>query len=108
MKEMTRRREMALKDFDRRLKIVTINECQFDELYEKCDNKALKEEIELEIETTFMDPRSFYFGGRVNAIVLLEELQREEFEMKYFDFTSLYPSVMKTERYPLGKFFFFV
>jgi len=40
--------------------------------------------------------------GRVNAVVLIKECKQEE-EIKYFDFTSLYPAVMKKERYPLGK-----
>jgi len=36
-------------------------------------------------------------------VVLLKECSEEE-EIKYFDFTSLYPAVMKKEKYPLGKF----
>ncbi len=39
--------------------------------------------------------------GRVNAVVLLKECKSNE-EIKYMDFTSLYPSEMKKGKYPLG------
>jgi DNA polymerase type B, organellar and viral len=105
MREMTRRRELALKELVPHFTFVSINECEFDEMYNNDENKVLKEQLDLEIETTFMQPRSFYFGGRVNAIVLKDKCQ-PGFEMKYNDFTSLYPAVMKTERYPLGNFIY--
>jgi len=35
-------------------------------------------------------------------VVLLKECALDE-EIKYFDFTSLYPAVMKKEAYPIGK-----
>jgi len=38
----------------------------------------------------------------VNAVVLLKECKDDE-EIKYYDFTSLYPAVMKKEQYPLGR-----
>jgi len=47
------------------------------------------------------------FLGRVNATVLLKECSNDE-EIKYFDFTSLYPAVMKKEKYPLGEYLFFL
>jgi len=37
----------------------------------------------------------------VNAVVLLKECADDE-EIRYFDFTSLYPAVMKKEKYPIG------
>lgn len=102
---MTKRREKFLKEIaPRDFKFVSINECEFDEMYEKCCDSSMRKDLELEMETTFADARGFYFGGRVNAIVLLEECDPLNFEMKYFDFTSLYPAVMKAERYPFGEF----
>jgi hypothetical protein len=102
MKERTKRREMDLKSIAPDLRFVSINECEFDEMFKNTIDDSLKRQIQLEIETTFPDPRSFYFGGRVNAIVLREMCERG-FEMKYGDFTSLYPDVMKNERYGLGE-----
>jgi DNA polymerase type B, organellar and viral len=104
-KELTKRREMAIKKIRRDLKFVSINECEFDELYDKYEDTLLKEQLEIELDTTFLQPRDFYFGGRVNATVLHEECDRDNFEMKYYDFTSLYPDVMKNQRFPLGEFF---
>jgi hypothetical protein len=106
---MTKRRESELKRIAPEFVYKCINECEFDEMCKEMgktqETETLQEEIEKEIETTFIDPRSFYFGGRVNAIVLLEECE-PGFEMKYYDFTSLYPAVMKTEKYPLGNSFY--
>jgi hypothetical protein len=100
-REMTKRREMELKAIKPQYTYITINECQFDQMYKNIDTQTLLSEIEKEIETTFIHPRCFYFGGRVNAIVLLEECE-DGYELKYYDFTSLYPAVMKSEKYPLG------
>jgi len=47
------------------------------------------------------------FLGRVNATVLLKECSDDE-EIKYFDFTSLYPAVMKKEKYPLDELFSYI
>jgi hypothetical protein len=101
MKERTKRREVDLKKMAPNMRFVSINECEFDEMYKNLKDDSLKERIELEIKTTFPDPRSFYFGGRVNAIVLKDQCE-DGFEMKYMDYTSLYPSVMKNDRYGFG------
>lgn len=42
-----------------------------------------------------------YFGGRTNALVLHKKMEEGE-KAYYFDFTSLYPSVLKYQRYPVG------
>ena len=45
--------------------------------------------------------RDCYFGGRTNALTLHKEFSNNE-KGNYFDFTSLYPSVMKYKKYPIG------
>ncbi|XP_061170447.1 uncharacterized protein LOC133179772 [Saccostrea echinata] len=48
-----------------------------------------------------LDPRDSFFGGRTNAIRLHYKVQPGE-EIRYVDFTSLYPWTSKTCRYPVG------
>ena len=48
-----------------------------------------------------LDPRDSFFGGRTNAAKLFHEADPDE-DILYMDFTSLYPSVNKFARYPLG------
>ena len=43
-------------------------------------------------------PRDAFFGRRMNAI----ELHRHEADIRYVDFTSLYPRVCKYGLFPLG------
>jgi DNA polymerase type B, organellar and viral len=102
-KERTKRREIEIKNIEKDIKFVTINECDFDKQYDDINIKAAIDDITKEVETTFIEPRCFYYGGRVNAVVLLEECNPLTHEIKYYDFISLYPSVMKSEAYPLGK-----
>jgi hypothetical protein len=45
--------------------------------------------------------RDSYYGGRTNGIVLHKEMHQGERGL-YMDFTSLYPSVLKYEKYPVG------
>ena len=45
--------------------------------------------------------RDSYFGGRTNAIVLHREFPPNS-QGGYLDFCSLYPYVLKYERYPIG------
>jgi len=120
-KEMTKRKEIFLKKKFPDYKLITMQECDFDEMFKEDNYKEMLITINKEISTTFISPRSFYFGGklffrlkniffniflilgRVNAVVLIKECNVNE-EIKYFDFTSLYPAVMKKEAYPLGIF----
>ena len=48
-----------------------------------------------------IDAREAYFGGRTNAIKLHQTFTRD-FPGCYFDFCSLYPDVLKYNRYPIG------
>jgi hypothetical protein len=48
-----------------------------------------------------LDPRESFFGGRTNASKLYYSTQENE-QIKYVDFTSLYPWVNKYCQYPVG------
>ncbi|MET0103898.1 MAG: DNA polymerase, partial [Sedimenticola sp.] len=48
-----------------------------------------------------LDPRDSFFGGRTNASQLRYNTAGEE-QIKYVDFTSLYPWVNKYAEYPVG------
>ena len=48
-----------------------------------------------------LDPRESFFGGRTNASQLYYKVKENE-QVKYVDFTSLYPWVKKYCRYPVG------
>ena len=47
-----------------------------------------------------IDPRDAFFGGRVNGYKLFAKVGPGE-TVEYVDFTSLYPYVNKTKRYPI-------
>ena len=49
-----------------------------------------------------LDPRDSFFGGRTNALRLHYTVNSEEEEIRYVDFTSLYPFVNKYKEYPVG------
>ena len=48
-----------------------------------------------------LEPRNSFFGGRTNASKLHYKVKPGE-QVKYVDFTSLYPSVNKYAKYPVG------
>ena len=48
-----------------------------------------------------INPRDALFGGRTNALKLHHKCKPDE-QIKYCDFTSLYPYVQKYCRYPIG------
>ena len=48
-----------------------------------------------------LEPRDAFFGGRTNAVKLYKKVDEGE-KIKYVDFTSLYPTVNKYDRYPAG------
>jgi hypothetical protein len=48
-----------------------------------------------------IQPRQAFTGGRVNAITLFYEPKEGE-QIRYVDFTSLYPYVCKYARFPIG------
>lgn len=49
-----------------------------------------------------LQPRDAFFGGRTNAIKLFHDCEGTDDEIRYVDFTSLYPYVCKYGKYPIG------
>ena len=80
-------------------KVHSIWECEFDKLKENTERG--KEIIDSFQISPILSLRDAYFGGRTNAIVLDKEMKCEE-EGHYVDFTSLYPDVLKYQRYPVA------
>ena len=48
-----------------------------------------------------LNPRNAFFGGRTGAVALHAKAEDGE-EIRYIDVTSLYPSINKNARYPIG------
>ena len=48
-----------------------------------------------------LQPREVFFGGRTNVVQLHRTAALGE-EIRYYDYTSLYPWVNKNARYPVG------
>ena len=49
-----------------------------------------------------LDPREAYYGGRTNVVKLHHQCQNPGEEIRYVEFTSLYPWVNKNSFYPVG------
>ena len=49
-----------------------------------------------------LNPRDALFGGRTTPFKIYHKCNNEE-KIKYYDFTSLYPFVMKYGKYPIGQ-----
>lgn len=50
-----------------------------------------------------LNPRDAFCGGKTSAIKLYHHIDADKGEeLRYYDFTSLYPLVNKTGRYPVG------
>ena len=73
-------------------------ECQWDELCKTTFVKNFISDLKL-VEP--LEPREAFFGGRTGAIALHAVAQEGE-EIRYVDFTSLYPWVNKHCCYPIG------
>ena len=81
-------------------KVLSIWACEFEILVKS--KPAGLEGIMLEYEHVGrLDARESFFGGRTNSIKLHHKSGSDE-QIKYFDFTSLYPWANKYARYPLG------
>ena len=63
---MTKRREIFIKKKFPQYKFISIQECQFDKICKGSIYSELLIEVDEEIGTTFIHPRSFYFGGVYN------------------------------------------
>ena len=97
-----RYRETLLKE--KRLKelgyeLLTKWSCEFKIMLIK--NSTLKEYVD---NLKIMDPlniRDAYYGGRTNALCLYKKFEHEE-KGHYVDFCSLYPDVLKYQKFPIG------
>ena len=114
--------------FPNRSTVNSVNQCTMNELYQKtelftshlkgkgytvnekweCEFKnELKKDPQLEKfykqyePYTPIKPRDAFFGGRTNAIRLFHESKEDE-QIRYVDFTSLYPYVCKYAKLPVG------
>ncbi|XP_053382580.1 uncharacterized protein LOC128549597 [Mercenaria mercenaria] len=68
---------------------------------QKNQNSEMKRFIDNLDLTDRLDPREGFFGGRTNASKLFYQVDESE-QVKYVDFTSLYPWVNKYCQYPVG------
>ncbi|TPX53505.1 DNA-directed DNA polymerase [Powellomyces hirtus] len=78
-------------------KYVSISECAFE-----ADCSLLEYMINNDIDLEYtkpLDPRDAFFGGRTNASKLYYKCNPDE-QIKYCDFTSLYPYINATGEYP--------
>ena len=67
-------------------------------------NKRIKYYYKLRPELNInngVNIKNAFYGGRTNNIQFYQKVDGEEFRIRYLDFTSLYPFVLKTKQYPL-------
>jgi G:T-mismatch repair DNA endonuclease (very short patch repair protein) len=76
--------------------VTSIWSCEFAQL--KSQKPELVEHIDID---ECISLKECYFGGRTNALVLYKDFAPGE-KGYYLDFTSLYPAVLKYNRYPVG------
>ena len=81
------------------MKYVCISEHEFREIRQT--NPELRQFLQSSDVTDRLDPRDSFFGGRTNASQLYNKAKETE-QIKYVDFTSLYPFVNKTSECPVG------
>lgn len=86
-----------IKYLEKCVKIVQIWECEFD----KIKDDVLEKVKHNQTFSSPLLPREALFGGRTNALRLYYDAKDDE-EIRYVDFTSLYPYVQKYEEYPVG------
>ena len=81
--------------------VVTVWECQWERMKkEREDIKTFMDSLDF-VEP--MNSRDAFCGGRTNAVKLNHRADEENGEeIKYYDFTSLYPYVSKNSIYPVG------
>ncbi|KAL9970542.1 hypothetical protein ACROYT_G022936 [Oculina patagonica] len=86
---------------DKGYNVVTVWECEWERMKkEKEEIKAFLNDLDI-MEP--LNPRDAFCGGRTNAVKLYHQADEEnEEEIKYYDYTSLYPYVNKNSTYPIG------
>lgn len=86
---------------DKGYNVVEVWECEWDKV------KKEREEIKAYVDTLDivepLEPRDAFCGGRTNAVKLYHLADADNGEqLRYYDFTSLYPYVNKNSTYPEG------
>ncbi|XP_078380154.1 uncharacterized protein LOC144663093 [Oculina patagonica] len=79
--------------------LVEMWECTWQKM--KRDDERVKAFVDTLELLPRLEPRDAFFGGRTNAIQLYHQTREDE-EIHYVDFTSLYPWVNKNCTYPEG------
>ena len=92
--------QRKLQDLEERgMKVISIWEHEFDDwLKRDADARAFVDNLDI-VER--LNPRDSLMGGRTNGFVLYKQLPPGT-KGRYVDFTSLYPFVNKTCKYPVG------
>jgi hypothetical protein len=90
-------RNMTLRNMG--YKVISVWEHEWEEL--KKSNREVEEFCNNCIVDDRLNCRDGFFGGRVNATKLHYKVKEGE-EIRYIDFTSLYPFINKTCRYPVS------
>jgi len=80
-------------------RVIEIWEHEFSQ--QKRDNPELIQFCSTRTITPHLDPREAFFGGRTNATTLYYKVQDNE-TIQYQDVTSLYPTVLKYDVFPVG------
>ena len=74
-------------------------ECKWQNFKEECeDMRGFEQGLRIVLR---LEPRDAFIGGRTEAIQLHADTEEDE-EIRYLDFTSLYPFVNKNCGYPIG------
>lgn len=94
-----RHRMHELRKLAPHLKFVEIRECEFNaRLHSDPEFAAFINNVEIKDRLL---PRNALFGGRTEVFQLFHECQADE-QIRYVDFTSLYPWAQKYGTFPLG------
>ena len=96
---LTNKKAERIKQVLPEFEMVTLWECEYDRMCEEDEN--FKYFISNNKIKEPLIPRAALKGGRVNAFKLYHKCKSNE-KIKYQDFTSLYPSVQKKEKFPIG------
>lgn len=89
------------------LNVVEIKGCDFEMQYAQDRNRGwavrvrIKELFSLRRAKKHANIRTSFFGGRTNNIMFMEDCAGDD-HIRYLDFTSLYPYVLKYMKYPVG------